>query len=193
MDTRSAIAVSLLVAGVARAETPEWVDRARDAARQMGSELKAELTSALSESGPSGGVSVCRDRAPEIAEAVSAHDLRVGRTAPRVRNPENAPDAWERRVLDEFTRRFEAGDDPAAIERWEVVDVEGRRIGRWMKAIPMQPQCTLCHGASIAPPLAETIDRLYPEDQATGFEVGELRGAFTVRVDLSSAQDSAQP
>jgi hypothetical protein len=40
----------------------------------------------------------------------------------------------------------------------------------------------------VAEPLAETIESLYPEDRATGFEVGELRGAFTVRVALPASE-----
>lgn len=41
----------------------------------------------------------------------------------------------------------------------------------------------------VAPELAETIDRLYPRDRATGFARGELRGAFTVTVDLSGKDE----
>jgi hypothetical protein len=175
------------LSGAAVSEPPAWVDRAREAAGRLGKELKAELTSALSESGPSGGVRVCRDRAPEIAAAVSGDGLRVGRTAPRVRNPDNAPDDWERDVLADFRTRIDAGADPAELEQWAVRETAGGRTGRWMKAIPMQPQCALCHGRDIPPELAETIGSLYPEDRATGFEVGDLRGAFTVSVDLPTA------
>jgi len=57
-------------------------------------------------------------------------------------------------------------------------------VGRYMKAIPTGPQCVVCHGENVAPALAETIQRLYPDDQATGFAPGDLRGAFTVTVEL---------
>lgn len=179
------LAASVLFAATAAAEDPVWVEHARNAAERLGGALKAELTSALSNAGPADGVSICRERAPAIASNLSDEDLRVGRTAARVRNPNNAPDPWERGVLESFARRMESGQPTAALEHWEVREVEGRRVGRWMKAIPMQPQCILCHGPSISEPLVETIARLYPDDDATGFEVGELRGAFTVRVDLS--------
>lgn len=181
-----AFAVGTLFAGAALAEDPAWVDRARHAAERLAIDLKDELTSALSDAGPAAAVSVCRDRAPAIAADLSGQTLRVGRTAPRVRNPDNAPDPWERDVLDTFVRRMRAGEPASTLERWEVHEIDGRRVGRWMKAIPMQPQCTLCHGPEIGNPPAETIARLYPEDEATGFEAGDLRGAFTVRVDLSA-------
>jgi hypothetical protein len=167
------------------ATSPDWVPSARAAAGELSSRLKAELTSALAESGPRGGVAVCRDRAPAIAASVSTEKLDIGRTALRVRNAENAPDRWERSVLESFRSQMRQGADPSQLERWQVLDSDGRKLGRWMKAIPMGPKCATCHGSDIAEPLADTIRTLYPDDEATGFTPGELRGAFTVRVDLS--------
>ena len=40
--------------------------------------------------------------------------------------------------------------------------------------------CLTCHGADIEPDLKAEIDRIYPNDQAIGFTLGELRGAFTI-------------
>ena len=53
-----------------------------------------------------------------------------------------------------------------------------------MKAIPMQEPCALCHGKTLAPQIGDKIKSLYPLDQATGFELGEIRGAFTVKIKL---------
>jgi hypothetical protein len=49
-----------------------------------------------------------------------------------------------------------------------------------MKAIPTGAVCLACHGETIAPPIAAKINELYPQDQATGFREGDLRGAFVV-------------
>ena len=37
-----------------------------------------------------------------------------------------------------------------------------------------------CHGTDIKPKVKEKLDELYPEDEATGFFLGDLRGAFVV-------------
>ena len=42
----------------------------------------------------------------------------------------------------------------------------------------MQPLCATCHGESVEPALLARIRERYPEDQAVGFRVGELRGLF---------------
>lgn len=165
---------------------PEWVLDAREKSGQLGSQLISALNDALAEEGPSGGVQVCNVEAPEIAQRVSGNGFEVGRTALRIRNPANAPDAWEESVLHRFEAGMAEGADPAGLEAWQIDTIDGNRVGRYMKAIPTGPQCVICHGESIAPELAETIERLYPEDRATGFAPGDLRGAFTVTVDLSA-------
>ena len=40
--------------------------------------------------------------------------------------------------------------------------------------------CTTCHGESISPGIASAIAERYPDDEATGFAVGDLRGVFWV-------------
>lgn len=168
-------------------DTPAWVDEARQKSAQLGSRLKQALREALESTGPTGGVEVCKLRAPKIAVDVSDNRYDVGRTALRLRNPENAPDDWEASVLGRFEQRMAQGAEPAELEAWTVETTEKGTVGRYMKAIPTGPQCVVCHGKNVAPALNETIKRLYPEDRATGFAPGELRGAFTVAVALPAA------
>jgi hypothetical protein len=53
-----------------------------------------------------------------------------------------------------------------------------------MRAIRLQEFCLACHGPadSIAPAVKQVITARYPNDQATGYAIGELRGAISVRV-----------
>ena len=178
VHARTAAALAgLMVTSIAQTEPPpDWVLNARTTATSLSGALMPALQQALAEDGPAHAVQVCRIKAPELATGVSSSTLRIGRTALRVRNPENAPDAWEREVMEDFQKRVEAGEDPTAMEAWRISD-DG--TGRWMKAIPTAPLCTTCHGSELEPELARKIRTLYPGDQATGFEVGDLRGAFT--------------
>ncbi|MGK7296724.1 MAG: Tll0287-like domain-containing protein [Candidatus Wenzhouxiangella sp. M2_3B_020] len=188
MSPRRLVPALLLVsAGAAGGDPPEWVEDARGAASQLARQLKSELVSAIGAGGPPAGIETCRERAPEIADELSGGKLAVGRTALQYRNPGNAPEPWEEKVLRDFRERMDAGADPASLETWNVVSRDGQRIGRWMKAIPMQPQCTVCHGNAVPDAVADAVSRLYPEDRATGFEVGDLRGAFTVEIELDPA------
>ena len=66
------------------------------------------------------------------------------------------------------------------MEYFEVVEEGGQKSFRYMKAIPTAGLCLTCHGAVIDPALEQELKSLYPQDKARGFEVGDIRGAFTI-------------
>jgi len=170
-----------------RSPAPEDVAAARAAAVALRDALFAALTDAMTEGGIERAVAVCNEAAPEIAAGLSAsRDMEIGRTALRVRNPDNAPDAWERAQLDAFAVRHETGEAFAGMEHAEVVTQDGAAVFRWMKPIPMGGLCAACHGENIEPATLAAIRALYPEDEATGFAPGALRGAFTVKKALGT-------
>jgi hypothetical protein len=156
---------------------------ARSAADALQRDLLTALTRAMAGSGPAGALAACVEKAPAIAASVSsAMSLDVGRTALRVRNPSNAPDAWEADQLAFFAGALDAGESAGRLERYAVERAsEGWRV-RWMRPILLQPMCTTCHGTNIDSGVMEQISALYPQDAATGFSSGELRGAFTASV-----------
>jgi hypothetical protein len=163
--------------------TPDtaWVDQSRQLAMQLGGQLKAELTQAIAEGGPMAAINVCYLRAPEIAAQLSqASGARVGRTALRVRNPSNAPDDLERSVLEQFATDLGSGPIDRPLEAVFEIRRGDAVERRYMRAIPTDALCLTCHGKTIAPELAAAIARDYPKDEATGFEQGQLRGAFSV-------------
>lgn len=134
-------------------------------------DLQAALKAGLAE-GPVAAIDVCRIQAPALAAANSAGDVSVGRSSHRLRNPANAPAPWMEEVLADYL----AG----APQEPRVVHLDDGTIG-YAEPIVTQPPCVTCHGESLAPALQQTLARLYPQDQATGFRVGELRGIFWAR------------
>jgi len=158
-----------------------WVELSRQVAMRLGGQLKGELTQAIAEGGPIAAINVCYLRAPEIAAQLSQDSgARVGRTALRVRNPSNAPDELERTVLEQFAADLGAGPIDRPLEAVFEIRRGDAVERRYMRAIPTDALCLTCHGKIIAPELAAAIARDYPGDQATGFEQGQLRGAFSV-------------
>ena len=89
--------------------------------------LKAELQKSMKEGGPVKSIGVCNTVAPQITEAHSQMSgWQVGRTSLiKVRNPDNAPDAWEQAVLQEFENRKAGGEDPMQLIKAEVVEEQG--------------------------------------------------------------------
>jgi hypothetical protein len=172
-----------LMPGVGLAEEPAAdLSQARAAIAGLGESLKSELMSAMASGGPVAAIAVCQTAAPALSKAAGEQaGLTVRRTALKVRNPANAPDAFERRVLEDFAVKIMAGTPPGAVEHSEVVTTDGVRTLRYMKPIMMADQpCSVCHGGAVADDVKAKVSALYPDDQATGFKPGELRGAFSV-------------
>ncbi len=180
-----AIALALTATPLLAADTEALTKEARGVTMQFGKSLKQELVGAMKSGGPIKALGVCNTLAPELAsQAGSTSGWDVGRTTLKLRNQSNAPDDWELAVLKQFEQRKAAGEDITKMETTEVVEVNGQRMFRYMKAIPTGKPCMACHAAEIAPPVEAKLKELYPDDIARGFNPGDIRGAFTLSKSL---------
>ena len=153
----------------------------RATAKEFMQTLKQGLQGGMQEGGPVNAISVCNLSAPGIANTYSVRNgWDVGRTSLKLRNPDNAPDVWERSVLESFDERKRAGEDPMKMEQYEVVRKDGSSEFRYMKAIPTAQLCLACHGEQLDSITRTRIEKLYPRDQALGYKQGDIRGAFTI-------------
>lgn len=175
--------IATLISAIVQAgeDMQSRVDSSRKVVKQFASELKGHLKKAVHGGGPAKAIYVCAEIAPEIAMKLSEKNNRhVARTSLKYRNTDNAPDLWEKEVLKEFEKRKAAGEPPKNLEHYEIVEKNGVRAFRYMKAIPTKTACLICHGSDISEDVSEALDRLYPEDRARGFKKGDIRGAFTI-------------
>ncbi len=142
---------------------------ARDALFQQ---LSGKLMGALGSGGPAEAISVCREAAPAIATQISTqHDLAIGRTGVRLRNPHNTGPHWTSELIQTKT------DTPQFVTLTSGHDAA-------LLPIKLQSQCLMCHGnkAEIPSSVHEQLAGVYPDDQATGFAEGELRGWFWIEL-----------
>jgi len=144
-------------------------------------QLKGELKAAMKAGGPVNAVNVCNKTAPVIAKNLSdKYGWEVSRTSLKARNTNNEPDAWEKKVLQQFEKRKQNGEAVKPMAHFEVVDSSGGQQFRFMKAIPTGEVCLKCHGDNLPDALKAQIDALYPDDKATGYKLGDIRGAFSI-------------
>ncbi|MEL7535907.1 MAG: DUF3365 domain-containing protein [Pseudomonadota bacterium] len=132
-------------------------------------DLKTALQRGLTD-GPVAAVAACQLEAPTLAATHGNDTLRVGRTSHRLRSSANTAPDWVEPILRDYL-----ADPQAAAPVTRTLDdgSEG-----YVEPIRMQPLCVVCHGAALAPDVAARIAELYPDDKATGFTVGDLRGVF---------------
>jgi len=147
------------------------LDRALAAKNTLATRLMKRLGEALSSGGPSEAIAVCKTEAPAMTESVGETAVRIGRTSFALRNPANTPPDWAAALVAERVAEpvYQQHDDGTLAA---------------LLPIRMQALCTTCHGpaATIAPEVRQQLQRLYPNDEATGFKVDELRGYFWVEV-----------
>jgi hypothetical protein len=158
--------------------TEQLVEEARGLVKQFGGSLKSALQAAIKEGGLTNGIGVCKTIAPEIAAENSDAHWSISRTSLKVRNPDNAASEWQKLQLEAMARQPVKDGKP--VEVWQVSEAKGEPGFKYMSAIPTQQMCLGCHGKNIAPEVQAKLDELYPEDQATGFSEGDLRGAFVI-------------
>lgn len=186
---KKSLILTLLLAGCATYGTetaqPEQIEESRNVAKSLAMQLGGKLKAEVSANGPASAVSVCKEIAPQIASSLSRQTgWEVGRVGTRVRNIKTGtPDTWETRALATFSERMKQGEKPDTMELAEVVTEPSGKYLRYAKAIAVQPQCLTCHGPveSIPEGVKARLQAEYPLDQATGYQVGDLRGAIVVK------------
>ena len=188
MKTRTFTAALLAttIALPAMADVDPNVAEARQIIKQFFTQLKGELQKAMKEGGPVHAIGVCNEKAPRIADKVSADTgWYVARTSLKYRAPTNSPLPWEKKVLEEFEARKAAGEDVKKIDYQDVVEEDGKQVFRYMKAIPTGEVCLKCHGGKeVKPEVEAKLQELYPGDKARGFKLGDIRGAFVLKKTL---------
>lgn len=180
--------LALLQAGQALAQatgsSAQLLEEARKVATGVPPKLLAVLSAEIGKGGPENAIDVCKEQAPKMAAAASAETgWAIRRVSLRNRNPKAVPDAWERAVLEDFAKRNAAGEQPAGLEKGEIVTEGDKKFYRYMKALPTQGLCLQCHGATdkLTPAVKAKLHELYPQDKAVGYGLGEIRGAMTLK------------
>lgn len=182
------VAVLVAATGLASADEIALERGASEVADTLLEELGEAMTREMNKGGPTEAIVVCTRLASEVAGRLSReHGWRVTRVGTRVRNPLlGMPDAWEQRVLAEFAERAAKKESFASMTHHEVVTEPAGQYFRFMKPILVQKKCLFCHGArdQIPEPIRMLLKKHYPFDVATGYKVGELRGAVTIKQPL---------
>ncbi len=183
------VTMPMSVHGSTPGESPEWL-QAVQLSQRFQAELQSALQAAMMRGGPVEAVAVCRDEAPQIAKRIAeGSDWEIRRIGTRVRNrTTGTPDGWELQQLQDFQRRLDAGEKPETLFI-TTTKAHGQRMElRYLRPIMVGPLCVTCHGdvAQQSPALRAALKRDYPEDAAVGYEVGQLRGAFSLRRNIDS-------
>ncbi len=186
---KSVLALLITAAPAFAAETADeaqarYLEESRKIVQEFMQTLGGTLKKQLETSGAESAVAVCKQVAPALADQYSRDGRLVKRVSLKARNKTlGTPDAWEEGVLQGFNQAQGEGKPVASMEVAVVTDNADGRWFRYMKAISTQTMCLQCHGspADVSLGVKSLLEKEYPEDKATGYSVGEIRGAISIK------------
>jgi len=157
----------------------DWLDEGDQIVSNTFATLSSHLKSALQRGGVQEAVQYCHLNAYPLVDSLSrVHRASIRRISLKVRNPEDLPDRFEERALNRAQKML----------------AEGKTIEPWVEHYPeetayyapiyVRDLCLKCHGTpgkTISSEDYDLIKKLYPEDEAIGYQEGDWRGLWSIR------------
>lgn len=162
---------------------PAKLTEARATADALASGLMGELVRVLESGDTKAALAYCADSAQAFTARHQTERLSVRRVGTRLRNSHNSPNSIEESILSAFQSQLDSGTAPRDTA-FVATGPRGQQELRYLRPILVAAPCLACHGdkQSMEPDLRALLADRYPEDQATGYASGELRGAISVRL-----------
>jgi len=153
------------------------IDTSRMMARQI-IETRSYLSSVLKDEARNNQNLIPQVASTRIAASISKDSkYTLRQTSLRYRNPENRPDPYETNVL----KRFNEKKVP---EFYEVVNVNGNEILRYLVPMVADKSCLECHGSYESAP--DYVQQRFPKGHYSyNYSVGEVIGAISVSIPLA--------
>jgi len=150
--------------------------------KMLGKTLKGNLQKEMkSDMSGLGAMHFCSQKADDLTKEVNSKlpkGTTIRRTALRYRNEANKPDAIDRETMQKILNDMNASK--TNLGKPFIVDTNSST--RIYKALFVEKKCLKCHGAkkNISSDITKVIQSKYPNDLATGFKEGDLRGVIVV-------------
>ena len=146
-----------------------------------GSVFMAKISRKYEEGGYEAAAKFCSMNAYPLTDSLAdKHKVFLKRVSNNYRNPKNAPSDLENQVLQAYEYSVEHGDDIGS-------NVQFIRPGDtilYNKPIRIPSEfCLNCHGSpsQISEDVNSILKKDYPQDKATGYKVGDLRGMWSLK------------
>jgi hypothetical protein len=141
--------------------------------------LASKLKEIVQEKGIAQALEYCNVNAYPIVDSLEeVYHIKVKRASLKTRNPGDTPNKMERSVINDFSQQIEKGLTP------EVKAILDDENVHYFKPIIISAElCLKCHGqigSDILEKDYEIIKGLYPNDNATGHKLGDLRGIWSI-------------
>lgn len=171
-------------ADIAAIDTSSVVSKGKSITEDAFQTLSSNLMGAMQEGGFEYALQFCKVEALPLTDSLSTHyNVQVRRATHRPRNASNSADSLEMETIRNYIAQLNTQE--------ELTPVLYRSDDQIIYHAPIvinNGLCLNCHGdpgSDIQQERLEMIGELYPDDKATGFDMGELRGIWSVEFPVS--------
>lgn len=153
----------------------EYIDQGLDISSSTFLALSGALRNAIKAGGLENALSYCNVNALALTDSLSkVYDVEIKRTSLKFRNPNNRPTADEIEILNQYEELKNRGESLMAM----VNEVSGGK--KFYAPILIHEACLKCHGSTTDISIYDSILKHYPDDRATGYAMGDLRGMWSI-------------
>lgn len=145
------------------------LEQAKEILKPFKLELMRTLKEDMKKNGAVSALKTCNLKAIPITNKHALKVVGLGRTSHKLRNPKNAPLNW----VSPYLEKYQSGE----LKKPMVIQLKNGNHG-YLEPINIQGTCLQCHGIKRAPGVDEALKKLYPQDKAVGFKMGDFRGLF---------------
>jgi hypothetical protein len=158
----------------------DFQTEAKSLVGDLKSNLVKNLTEKIQKDGVEKAIPFCHENVKPIAKSAAGDRINkyaFGRTSHKIRNPENVAQDFLKDYIKKYQGTF-LDQEKLPLEISGVTK-DGKKF--YAEPLYVGAQCIVCHGEKLSPQVASTIQKLYPNDQATGFKPREFRGFIWVK------------
>lgn len=144
--------------------------------------LLKNVSEQIASNGVANAVNFCSEKAISLTKTFADNTIEISRVSNKNRNPENnLKTPTDQQTWDSISAAF-ADSFPKETAKHIILEDDNQIL--YYKAIPLaMPTCLACHGnkqTNITPEVQQIITQKYPNDKATDYEIGQLRGLWKV-------------
>jgi len=162
------------------------MERGKEIASASQKALASNLKRAIKQGGIAAAFKFCNVEAMPLTDSLSeVYEANVKRASLWVRNPKDEANEVEREILEAYHEQMQASNMPKP----RVINLDEDYVLYTQPIAIKNGLCLNCHGEvgkQVQQETYQLIKERYPDDQATGHKMGDLRGIWSIRFEKSS-------
>lgn len=159
-------------------QNQNYADIGLEYALSTKAQLGKNLMGTIQKKGTVEAVKFCNERAYPLTDSMArVHNAKIKRVSDKPRNQDNRANVKELAHILTFKKQVQDNKEINPI-----VEFQGDEVNFYYPIIT-NSMCLQCHGkqnGDIQPQTLQTLSKLYPEDEATGYDVNQVRGIWSI-------------